>query len=409
MSGHSEMQAISTVKEAADCDVDYGPVMQANDVKKIRVLQLGSPSGLYGAERWILAMIKSLPTDLYDIWVGSVKDVPNDQVQLCDEAKAAGFKTKIFESYGKFNISSVQLVRQFIENNEIHILHSHGYKTDIISVLATKGTACKVVTTPHGWTKKPSIKLFCYELIDRLLFPFCDAVVPLSKTMAAPLRLIPGLTNKLHLIQNGVDISEIEAIGTVAKEMRQWKGEGVFIAGYIGRLITGKGIETLLSALMAPEMNNWRLAIIGDGERGEELNALSHRLGLGNRVIFFGFRPDRLTFLKGFDAFVLPSESEGIPRCLMEAMAARVPVVASDIPGCRYLVDDKRTGLLFEVNNSGDLGKALNSLVSNPQFAQKLVNAAYDHVRTFYSSSRMAKEYSQLYQHLLADSIFQTG
>jgi len=409
MKTYSNAQTLSSVKEAMAYKDAYGTKIQAERVKKIKVLQLGSSSGLYGAERWILALIKSLPSDLFDIWVGSVKDIPGEQVQLCDEAKDAGFKTTTFESYGKLNINSIQLVRHFIETNKIEILHTHGYKTDLIGVLATKGTTCKVISTPHGWTKKPDFKLFCYEILNRLIFPLCDAVVPLSKAMADPLRIIPGLPKKLHLIQNGVDTCEIEAVDTVADEMRRWKGEGVLIAGYIGRLISGKGIETLLNALAAEGMENWRLAIIGDGEQSVEFKSLSQSLGLSERVIFYGFRPDRLSFLKGFDAFVLPSESEGIPRCLMEAMAARVPVVASDIPGCRYLVDHKRTGLLFETNNAGDLAQALLSLVSDPQLAQILVNAAYTHVNTFYSASRMAREYSLLYERLLTNSTFQAG
>ncbi len=378
---------------------------QAIKVKQIKVLQLGASTGLYGAERWILALIRSLPLDHLDLWVGAIKDSPLQQVDLCQEAEVSGFKTVIFEGFGRFNLHAVGLVRQFIKSNSIDILHTHGYKSDLIGIIATKGTACKVISTPHGWTKKPDLKLFCYEIIDRLIFPFCDAVVPLSKTMAEPLRKIPRLAKKLYLIPNGVDILEIETIDSVAEEMRRWKEEGTLIAGYIGRLISGKGIETLLTSLLEPGMDNWRLAIIGDGEQGDEFKSLSQRLGLCERVKFFGFRPDRLNFLRGFDAFVLPSESEGIPRCLMEAMAARVPVVASDIPGCRYLVDHKCTGLLFETNNASDLAQALLSLVSEPQLTQKLVNAAYDHVNTYYSASRMAREYGLLYERLLTDSI----
>lgn len=370
-------------------------------MRKIKILQLGSPSGLYGAERWILALIKSLPADLYDVWVGSVKDHPAEEVQVCAEARAAGFKSATFESYGKFNTNSFRLVREFIESNEIDILHTHGYKTDIIGLMATRGTTCKLISTPHGWTKEPDFKLRCYEILDRVLFPFFDAVVPLSEAMADQLRFIPLLGKKLLMIDNGVDILEIEAADTVADTITRWKEDGALVAGYIGRLIFGKGIETLLSSLATKGMENWRLALIGDGEQREELKSLAMRLGLADRVVFFGFRPDRLSFLKGFDAFVLASESEGIPRCLMEAMAARVPVVASDIPGCRYLVDHQRTGLLFETNNAGELAQALSSLVSDAHNTQKMVDAAYEHVNTYYSASRMASEYSLLYENLL--------
>lgn len=378
-------------------------------MKQIRVLQLGNPSGLYGAEHWILALMRNLPADRVDLWVGAIKDSPYQQVEICQEAMEIGIKTKIFEGFGKINFHAVKLVRQFIQDNRIDILHTHGYKTDLLGVLATIATSCRLVSTPHGWTKKPDFKLFCYEIINRLFFLFCDAVVPLSQAMIEPLRYIPGLTRKLFLIQNGVDIIEIESIDTVHEEMKHWKEEGAFIAGYIGRLIYGKGIETLLSSLAMSGMEDWRLAIIGDGEQGEEFKVLTKSLGISDRVIFFGFRSDRLNFLKGFDVFVLPSESEGIPRCLMEAMAARVPVVASDIPGCRYLVDHRRTGLLFQTNNASELAQALIYLVAEPHLAHSLVNAAYDHVNTYYSASRMAKEYVQLYERLMTGSVFQEG
>lgn len=388
-------------REETGAGLGYGAAHKAEPAGKIRVLQLGSPSGLYGAERWIMALIKSLPAERFTVWVGSVKDEPGQEVPICAEAEAAGFGTAVFESYGRFNLGSLRLVREFIDKNHVDIIHTHGYKTDLIGLLAARGSSCKAVSTPHGWTKEPDFKLRCYETMDRMLFPFFHAVVPLSRAMAEQLQALPLLGNKLRMIDNGVDIHEIEAVETVADAILRWKQEGGLVAGYIGRLICGKGIETLLASLALHGMERWRLALIGDGEQREEFEALASRLGLGERVAFFGFRPDRLSFLRGFDAFVLPSESEGIPRCLMEAMAARVPVVASDIPGCRFLVDHRRTGLLFETSNAEALANSLSSLVSDAQGTRRLVEAAYEHVITHYSARRMASEYTLLYESLM--------
>ena len=79
------------------------------------------------------------------------------------------------------------------------------------------------------------------------------------------------------------------------------------------------------------------------GEQKAELQALARELGIENQVHFLGFRTDRLSLLKGFDVFVLPSTLEGIPRCLMEAMTAGIPIIASDIPGCNDLIKHEKT------------------------------------------------------------------
>ncbi|WP_224957138.1 glycosyltransferase [Geomonas subterranea] len=368
---------------------------------RITVLQLGSPSGLYGAERWILALVRSLPPDRFDVWVGAVKDHPRDPVPLCEQAHSLGFKTVVFESRGRFSPSSLGQVRRFMQRNRIDIVHTHGYKTDLIGVIASLGTGCRVVSTPHGWTSDPDLKLRLYETLDRVIFPFCDAVAPLSEAMSRDLGRIPGVGRKLHLIENGVDLQEVEAVDRVEESMTRWKEEGSLIAGYIGRLIHGKGLETLFSALAGEGMGKWRLALVGDGPQREEFVTLAGRLGLGERVRFFGFRPDRLSFLRGFDTFVLPSESEGIPRCVMEAMAARVPVVASDIPGCRYLVEHGRTGLLFRTNDAAQLAHALQSLAADPELARRLGVAGYHHVTESFSGARMALQYGRLYEELV--------
>lgn len=370
-------------------------------MKKIRVLQLGGPLGLYGAERWILALVSEFQADLLELWVGAVKDDPLQHVQLCREADKLGVKTVIFECNGKFDIFAIFSIRKFLVDNKIDIVHSHGYKTNFISMISSIFTGCKLITTPHGWTNAPGIKLMIYELLDRVIFNFFDAVVPLSKKIYDQLEVNPFLLKKLHFIQNGVDVKEIEEIAIVNDDVRTWKMKGFLVIGYIGRLTEGKGLDVLLNALATLEMSSWKLAIVGDGESEHDLKALCERLNLSGNVTFFGYRTDRLTFLKGFDIFVLPSKSEGIPRCLMEAMVARVPIVASDIPGCRYLVENYRTGYLFESNNAEDLNRSLCKAILDCNLNINIVDAAYLHVCENFSAKSMATKYEMLYKRIV--------
>lgn len=365
----------------------------------IRVLQLGSPTGLYGAERWILALIKHLDPEQVESIVAVIKDNPSLDAPLVHEAAKLGFRTHVIEAYGRVNISAVKRLREFIRANSIHILHTHGYKTDLIGLLATLGTRCKIITTPHGWSQQADFKLQCYELIDRICFSLMDAVVPLSEQLHRDLRHIPGINSTLRFIRNGVDLSEIESGNHVAPELLEWKKEGAFILGYIGQLIPRKGLDTLLRAVATLHGVNWRLAIVGDGESRQELEDLAVDLSCLKRIRFFGFKKDRLSFLRGLDVFVLPSRMEGIPRCLMEAMGSGIPVIASDIPGCRDLVNHGQSGCLFTCDDSHSLAEAIVTLGSSKPLRQDFATGGKQAVSARYSAYRMASEYQQLYRH----------
>lgn len=366
----------------------------------IRVMQLGSPTGLYGAERWILALVRHLNPGAVESIVASIRDATEVTAPVCGLAASLGFRTQIFDAPGKVNWSAVSQLRRYILANDVQVLHTHGYKTDVIGLLATRGTPCRIVSTPHGWSVQAGLALKVYEAIDRGVFPFFDAVVPLSEGIFDALKLVPGIRARLHLIRNGVDISEIDAVHEVADELAAWKKDGNFIVGYIGQLIIRKRLPVLLRAFARLTAPKKKLVLLGDGPQRQELEALAMTLGIGDHVRFFGFRDDRLAFLRGFDVFALPSSLEGIPRCLMEAMAARVAVVASDIPGCRDLVSHGRTGLMFGLDSEEALAERLTDL-ANPEARDAVARQGREFVVANYSAAAMAAQYERLYRSLL--------
>ena len=143
------------------------------------------------------------------------------------------------------------------------------------------------------------------------------------------------------------------------------------------------------------------LMIIGDGPKQAVLQEEARALGIEDHVEFMGFRSNAAAFLKTFDAFVLPSHMEGIPRCIMESMAAGIPVVASDIPGNRNLVAHKDTGLLFAAGKCRDLARQISFLMDNPPEAVAMAAKARQKVNAEFSSRKMASEYTALYHQLL--------
>jgi glycosyltransferase involved in cell wall biosynthesis len=144
------------------------------------------------------------------------------------------------------------------------------------------------------------------------------------------------------------------------------------------------------------------LFVIGDGDQRKALEALANQLGLAGRVRFLGFRNDRLDFLRGFDVLVLPSALEGIPRCLMEAMAAGVAVVGTRIPGISDLIQEGETGLMFNVGSVDHLKDSLVKLSRDDAFCGSLVVQAKRLVSESYSAVGMAASYKRLYSQLAA-------
>ena len=223
----------------------------------------------------------------------------------------------------------------------------------------------------------------------------------MSEGIYTPLSHFSIIKRKLHLIENGVDSEEIDSVNYIANEIKILRTNDVFVIGYIGRLTPGKGLDVLFKAVADYADTNWHVVIIGEGEQDLELKTMVKSLRIEDRITFFGFRSDRIAFLNGFDVFVLPSRSEGTPRCIMEAMSAGVSVVASDIPGCRNLVDGNTTGLLFESDNPKKLADSLKVICRDFKMRERFCEAGKQFIEKNFSAARMAQQYEELFFDLL--------
>lgn len=366
--------------------------------KQLHVLHLIGSTGLYGAERWVLALMRALDPQVIKTTLVNLVDREDEVSDIVIAAQNRGLVARDYYTGGRFNpLSSLHLAR-WARGEDVRVVHGHGFKSDCVGLLAGRFAGCSVISTPHGWSVEKDWKLQSYERMDRLLFRFMNLVCPLSSSLAEGLKetLSPS---KIRLVVNGVDIDEVQAA------LSKSKGRGTgrsFVIGYIGRLVPLKSLETLLQALhlLISSGCDVALKIIGEGPERSKLENLANELKIAAHIEFLGFREDAVTYFHDFSVFVLPSISEGIPRCLMEAMAATVPVIASDIPGNRNLVSHGHTGLLFSVGNSQDLADKIRQMMDGPVAARNMAKNGTRKVEEEYSSRRMAREYSAIYQEL---------
>jgi glycosyltransferase involved in cell wall biosynthesis len=374
------------------------PEQSAGIERPVRVLQLGSPAGMFGAERWIMALAKHLPRDQVETVIGVIQDEPTGkEPPLCEHARTLGFETLTIQALGKLSAQAVSGLRQAISDLRIDVLHTHFYKPTILGAIAVRGTHCKLLATPHGWNTDAGLKLQAYEWLERLAFARAHVVAPLSGDLERGLRGLPWLKGKVQLISNGVDLSEVTGSDAVASEVQAARARGEFVVGYIGQLIARKRVDTLIDAFAKMQNLSAKLFVVGDGDQRAALEIQARNLGIEGQVHFVGFREDRLDFLRGFNALVLPSSLEGIPRCLMEAMAAGVPIVGSRIPGIADLISEQQTGLAFNVGDTDSLAHCLKELAADKALSNRLAVSAQMRVTESFSASGMAQQYASLF------------
>lgn len=173
---------------------------------------------------------------------------------------------------------------------------------------------------------------------------------------------------------------------------------------YVGRLHQQKGLDTLLHAFAMLRGQLDRpvvLRLLGEGPAGATLRALAARLGIAADVDFVGRHDDVWSYLDGADIFVLPSRAEGLSNALLEAMAAGVPPVVTDIPGNRDVVEDGRTGMIVAVDDAPALASAMGRMLADPELRAALGSAAHRTAERIYGLDRLAARYTDLYRSLL--------
>jgi glycosyltransferase involved in cell wall biosynthesis len=141
--------------------------------------------------------------------------------------------------------------------------------------------------------------------------------------------------------------------------------------------------------------------ILGDGEQRAEIETAIHELGLENHIILPGSRKNVEAYLYAYDLFVSSSRWEGLPTVVMESMAAGVPVVATNIPGSRDLVQDGVTGWLVKPENSGALAEKILLALDSPAEQERFTTQALKAIQ-IYSIENVAAAYAALYQKLLS-------
>lgn len=259
------------------------------------------------------------------------------------------------------------------------IVHTHNPKPGLYGRLAAKAAGVPgIVNTVHGlyaapedaWTKKSVV----YGL-ERVAATCSQIELCQNPEDLDVLRHLRVPERRLTLLGNGVDLGRFRppTDASAHEEARAQLGvePGKTVVGFVGRLVWGKGLKELFASAAALAQSHPEVVFVligptddskGDALTRDELQAAE---ALGN-VILAGHRDEVEALYPAFDVYVLPSYREGFPRSAMEAAACGVPVIATDIRGCRQVVDHGTTGLLVPLHDVAALTTAISDLVDDP-------------------------------------------
>ncbi len=259
------------------------------------------------------------------------------------------------------------------------IVHTHNPKPGVYGRLAAKAAGVPgIVNTVHGIYALPDDRLAKRALVyglERLAAACSDVELVQNPEDVAVLERIGVARSKIRLLGNGVDLRRFDPAGidpAAAAAARQalGAGPGVVVCGAVGRLVREKGYLELIEAAARLRRTHpqARLVVVGpaDPAKSDGLTPDDLARGTGQGGIrFLGERHDVEVLYAAMDLYVLASHREGFPRSAMEAAAMGLPVVATDIRGCRQVVDHGRTGLLVPPRDAGALAGALAALVED--------------------------------------------
>lgn len=360
--------------------------MQARRIRICNVVLSLQPGGL---ENGVVNVVNRLDTSMFESSVCCLQEAGEFADRLRREVPVAVMGLRP----GNDPLLPLRLASLF-RKLDVDIVHTRNAESFFYGVVAAKlARVPAVVHSEHG-RKFPETR--ARSLLQRFLLRHVDAAFTVSAELREALWThlrIPR--DRFEVIANGVETTRFGGPPATCSPTAPP------VIGSVGRLVAVKNFPLLLRAVS--RLRDAHVLLVGDGPERGKLQALARDLGLESRVEFAGHRDDVSPWLRRMDVFVLPSTSEGMSNTLLEAMAAGVPAIASNIGGNPELIEHGVTGLLFESDSESSLLAQLECLLGSEALRTQLATNAGVRVRQDFSIDAMIHRYEDLYRRVAAN------
>jgi glycosyltransferase involved in cell wall biosynthesis len=369
-------------------------------MNRVKVLQLISSGGYYGAENMLLNLCASQQKPGCENSLMLFYNVHAPNVEFYERARRRGLSVRMVHCQGRADWRAVRQIEECIQEDGIQLLHTHGYKADLYGYVAARRSGKPIVATCHNWVGGTAA-LGIYNRLDRMALKRFQRLAAVSDSVAQRLLDSGVSAKKIRTIANGIDVGLFER----ARPLPVFDFEGNKVVGMVARLDLQKGFEYLLRAAreLCAAFPGLKVVIVGEGPDRQAIEHMVQRFGLRSNVILAGQHSDMPGIYAAMDIFVLPSLNEGLPMTILEAMAASTPVIATRVGAIPKVIKDGETGLLVDPGDVDGLRNALARLLLDSDLCRCLGSAGHDWISGNYTSEAMALKYRQMYDEVLGN------
>lgn len=319
---------------------------------------------------------------------------------LGEKLQDEGFVVRVIGRKPGLDLGCPLRLARLWRDERVDVVHAHQYGPFFYSLAARlRGPRRPILFTEHG-RHQPDYPRRKRMLANRLLLARRDRVVGVGAAVRQALIDNEGLpADRVSVLYNGIDVTAFSANPDRAAARRELGvGPDDFVILQVARLDYLKDHATALRTLA--RVPNAYLLLIGEGPERPAIERLIGELNLGGRVRLLGLRQDVSRLLHGADLFLLTSVSEGIPLTVLEAMAAGLPVVATDVGGLREVVDDGTTGYLAPARDDAALAECVRKLAGSPNLRHQQGVAGRERAARHFDQPRMCADYGRHYREL---------
>lgn len=364
---------------------------------KIRIMYLVHSLERGGLEKCVALLVNKINPEIFIPSVCCLSGlgpslilIEKDSVKIFNMEKGEAHEVFLF----------LRLAKLF-KKEKIDILHTNGWATLFDGVLGAKvGGIPVIVHSEHGKDPEDFVQIQQRRVwTRRLITPFLDKMITVSDDIKKQFVNITGLkTEQITCIHNGIEFQDMEIN---YKEKRREIGvkDHEILIGSVGRLESVKNYDMFIRAaeIVLKEYPLVKFIIIGDGSLRQKLHSLITEIGINKSVFLLGERNDVNELLKIMDIFVLPSISEGLSLALLEAMANKLPIVATNVGGNPEVVIDGKTGILVPSGDIFSLVMAITELIKDENKRKNMGEDGFVMVKKEFAVEKMIANHEELY------------
>jgi glycosyltransferase involved in cell wall biosynthesis len=372
----------------------------------IEVLHLIDTYRIGGPGKTIINSARFIDRTRYRIHVAAFTHPDPSRNEFASAVRTARIPWLELPETRRFNLEHVGMLRTYVRDKKIDLVHAHGYRSDVFAFLATRRMPrVRLVTTHHGWIRN-NVRQQVLTHAALLLSSLFDGIQVVSRPLREELPRWLRRSPRVAVVPNGIVLDDYRPLD-VREAVRDRLGVAPadMLLAVVGRMSAEKGCFDMIEAFctVAGSLPSCHVVFVGDGPLESEIRRRAEEARLSDRIHFAGHHTDIRPFYEAADVVVSPSHTEGISNVILEAMAFEKPIVATRVGGTPEIIEHERSGLLVRPERPQELAGAIVRLEQNPTLRARIVAGARQRVRDHFAFQvRMALE-QQFYDRVLAD------